>query len=45
MLAGRRPPDVRVAEDYPTEFSRGIVRQAGGELAARPAQTWAVSNT
>jgi RimJ/RimL family protein N-acetyltransferase len=30
VLAGRRPPDVRVAHDYPTEFSLGIVRQAGG---------------
>jgi RimJ/RimL family protein N-acetyltransferase len=30
VLEGRRPPDVPVAEDYPTEFSHGIVRQAGG---------------
>jgi RimJ/RimL family protein N-acetyltransferase len=30
VLADRRPTDVRVADDYPTEFSRGIVSQAGG---------------
>jgi GNAT acetyltransferase-like protein len=30
VLAGRRPPDVRVADDYPTEFSGGIVPQVGG---------------
>ena len=30
VLAGRRPPDVQVADDYPTEFSHGIVGQAGG---------------
>lgn len=30
MLAGRRPPDVRVADDFPTEFSKGIAAQVGG---------------
>jgi RimJ/RimL family protein N-acetyltransferase len=30
VLAGRRPPDVQVADDYPTEFSLGIVGQVGG---------------
>jgi RimJ/RimL family protein N-acetyltransferase len=30
ILAGRRPPGVRVADDYPTEFSNGIAGQAGG---------------
>jgi RimJ/RimL family protein N-acetyltransferase len=29
ILAGRNPPDVVVADDYPTEFSHGIARQAG----------------
>jgi RimJ/RimL family protein N-acetyltransferase len=29
VLAGRPPSDVRVAHDYPTEFSLGIARQAG----------------
>lgn len=30
VLAGRRPPDVRVADDFPTEFSQGVARQVGG---------------
>jgi ribosomal-protein-alanine N-acetyltransferase len=30
VVAGRRPPDVRVADGYPTEFSVGIARQVGG---------------
>src|SRR5205085_6568610 len=29
VLSGRRPPDVRLADDYPTEFSQGIARQVG----------------
>ncbi len=33
LRAGESPPDVVVAEDYPTEFSRGVAEQAiqGGE--------------
>jgi RimJ/RimL family protein N-acetyltransferase len=30
ILAGRPPCDVRVAADYPTEFSAGIARTVGG---------------
>jgi uncharacterized protein (DUF924 family) len=29
ILAGRAPPDVRVEEDHPTEFSAGVAKQAG----------------
>jgi RimJ/RimL family protein N-acetyltransferase len=29
VLAGGRPDDVDVADDYPTEFSAGIAQQAG----------------
>jgi RimJ/RimL family protein N-acetyltransferase len=29
LRAGRMPPDVRVAADYPTEFSAGVGRHAG----------------
>jgi RimJ/RimL family protein N-acetyltransferase len=29
VLAGRRPPDLEVPGDYPTEFSAGIARQVG----------------
>src|SRR4051812_8019077 len=29
ILAGRRPPDVAAAEDYPTEFSAGVAAQVG----------------
>lgn len=27
LLDGKRPSDVAVAEDYPTEFSRGVAAQ------------------
>jgi RimJ/RimL family protein N-acetyltransferase len=30
VLDGRRPLDVRVPDDYPTEFSLGIAAQVGG---------------
>ena len=36
VLAGRRPHDVRVADDYPTEFSDGVARQAGGASPLGP---------
>jgi len=29
ILAGERPGDVRVADDYPTEFSAGVARSVG----------------
>jgi RimJ/RimL family protein N-acetyltransferase len=29
VLRGQRPPDVRFASDYPSEFSLGIARQVG----------------
>src|SRR3954451_8253661 len=29
ILAGERPGDVRVAEDYPTEFSAGVAQYVG----------------
>jgi len=29
ILAGERPGDVRVADDYPTEFSLGVARAVG----------------
>ncbi len=34
ILSGQRPPDVRVADDYPTEFSAGVASQvaSGSEL-------------
>src|SRR3954453_24161342 len=31
ILAGERPADVRVADDYPTEFSAGAARAVGTE--------------
>ena len=31
ILAGKRPADVRVADDYPTEFSAGVAEQVGAE--------------
>jgi RimJ/RimL family protein N-acetyltransferase len=31
ILAGDRPADVRVADDYPTEFSAGMARAVGTE--------------
>jgi RimJ/RimL family protein N-acetyltransferase len=31
ILAGERPRDVRVAEDYPTEFSAGMAQVLGAE--------------
>ena len=30
VLAGARPTDVQVAEDYPTEFSSGVAQSMGG---------------
>jgi len=27
LLEGKRPPDIAVAEDYPTEFSQGVAAQ------------------
>lgn len=34
LLEGKRPPDIAVAEDYPTEFSQGVAAQGahGSEL-------------
>jgi hypothetical protein len=29
ILAGERPGDVRVADDYPTEFSAGVAQGVG----------------
>jgi RimJ/RimL family protein N-acetyltransferase len=29
VLAGRRPDDVQVADDFPTEFSSGVAQQVG----------------
>ena len=31
ILAGERPGDVRVADDYPTEFSVGVAQCVGAE--------------
>ena len=31
ILAGERPGDVRVADDYPTEFSAGVAHVVGAE--------------
>ncbi len=31
ILAGERPGDVRVANDYPTEFSAGVAQRVGAE--------------
>ena len=31
ILAGERPADVRVADDYPTEFSAGVAQAVGAE--------------
>src|SRR4051794_20195024 len=31
IVAGERPADVRVADDYPTEFSAGVARAVGTE--------------
>ena len=31
ILAGERPGDVRVADDYPTEFSAGVAQRVGAE--------------
>jgi RimJ/RimL family protein N-acetyltransferase len=36
ILAGERPGDVRVADDYPTEFSAGVAKVVGGERQFGP---------
>jgi RimJ/RimL family protein N-acetyltransferase len=36
LRAGRVPGDVRVAPDYPTEFSAGVGRHAGSDRALGP---------
>lgn len=36
LLAGRVPEDVRVAADYPTEFSAGIAPTVGGDSPLGP---------
>jgi RimJ/RimL family protein N-acetyltransferase len=36
LLAGRAPADVRVAPDYPTEFSAGVAEGVGGASAVGP---------
>jgi len=33
---GRRPDDVRVADDHPTEFSAGVAEQVGADGAVGP---------
>jgi RimJ/RimL family protein N-acetyltransferase len=36
VLDGRRPEDVRVAADYPTEFSQGVAANAGARSPLGP---------
>lgn len=36
LVAGRAPEDVRVASDYPTEFSAGVAQSVGGGSALGP---------
>jgi RimJ/RimL family protein N-acetyltransferase len=36
ILAGERPDDVRVADDYPTEFSAGVAEGVGAERQFGP---------
>ncbi len=36
ILAGERPGNVRVADDYPTEFSAGVARYVGAERQFGP---------
>ena len=36
VLAGERPGDVRVADDYPTEFSAGVAQAVGAERQFGP---------
>jgi RimJ/RimL family protein N-acetyltransferase len=36
VLAGERPDDVRVADDYPTEFSAGVAQAVGAERQFGP---------
>src|ERR671925_708083 len=36
LLAGERPGDVRVADDYPTEFSAGVAQCVGAERQFGP---------
>jgi RimJ/RimL family protein N-acetyltransferase len=36
ILAGERPAGVRVADDYPTEFSAGVAQAVGGERQFGP---------
>jgi GNAT superfamily N-acetyltransferase len=36
ILAGERPGDVRVADDYPTEFSVGVAQRVGAERQFGP---------
>ncbi len=36
ILAGERPADVRVADDYPTEFSTGVAERVGAEGQVGP---------
>jgi hypothetical protein len=35
VLSGRRPGDVNVADDFPTEFSLGVAQQVGVEKPTR----------
>jgi RimJ/RimL family protein N-acetyltransferase len=36
ILGGERPGDVRVADDYPTEFSAGVAQEVGAERQFGP---------
>src|SRR5919108_329310 len=36
LLAGERPGDMRVADDYPTEFSAGVAQCVGAERQFGP---------
>jgi RimJ/RimL family protein N-acetyltransferase len=36
IIAGKRPAGVRVADDYPTEFSAGVAQVVGGERQFGP---------
>ncbi len=36
IVAGERPDDVRVADDYPTEFSVGVAQHVGSERQFGP---------
>ena len=45
ILAGERPGGVRVADDYPTEFSAGVAQYVGAVGSSAPTSSSALKMT